>query len=56
MAKTKLKKFDCSIEQVNYCRVVVFAKDEYEAEEKAHRKWRKDYAHSRVSYITEVTE
>lgn len=56
MAKTKLKKFDCSIGQVNYCRVIVLAKDQEEAEYKAYRKWRKDYAHSRVEYISEVTE
>lgn len=50
----RLKTYDCSIEQVNYCRVVVKAKDEEDAREKAYRKWRKYYAHSSVSYVSEV--
>tara|TARA_R110000772_G_scaffold162415_3_gene273635 strand:- start:118 stop:300 length:183 start_codon:yes stop_codon:yes gene_type:complete len=39
------------IEQVNQTWVDVKASDESEAKEKAYRKWRKEYFHSRVSYI-----
>ena len=50
------KKFRVWIDQVNQTTVEVTARDEEHARKKGYTKWRKEEAHSRVSYIAEVKE
>ena len=49
-----MKKYRVWVEQVNQTWLDVEAKDKHEAREKGYKKWRKEYAHSYVSYIEVV--
>lgn len=54
--KPKLKTFNVWIKQVNAIRVTVTAWDTAHAGSKAYDLWQKEYAHSVVEYIEEVTK
>jgi chloramphenicol 3-O-phosphotransferase len=52
----KLKSYRVWIHQVNQTYVDVKATDEWSAREKGYEKWRKEEAHSEVSYVEENEE
>lgn len=47
------KKFIVYIGQVNQSSVEVYAEDESEAREKGYAKWRRENAHTPVTYVEE---
>lgn len=51
---SKKKRYACWVDQVNQVRIEVSADNVEEAREKAYRKWRREWADGRVTYIEEV--
>lgn len=56
MSDKSKKTFRVWVQQVNQQYVDVVAADEWEAREKGYTKWRREYAHSSVSYVAEIDE
>lgn len=54
-AQKRQKEFAVWINQVNQTFVIVKAENKEEAKEKAYRKWRREEAHSTISYVEEVS-
>jgi hypothetical protein len=54
LADEGVRQFRVYVEQVNQTCVDVLARSEDEAYDKGYAKWRREYAHSRVSYVEEV--
>ena len=54
--KQILQKFTVWVEQVNMERFEVKATDPEDAVEKGYRKWRREYAHSRVTCVEPTTD
>ena len=54
--KIQLREFTVWVEQVNMQRFEVKATDPEDAREKGYRKWRREYAHSRVSCVEPTTD
>jgi hypothetical protein len=49
-----VRQFRVYVEQVNQTCVDVAARSASEARDKGYAKWRREYAHSRVSYVEEL--
>jgi hypothetical protein len=50
------RKFRVWIGQVNQCYVDVDAKDLDDAYQKGYKKWKRDYAHSQVTYAETIDD